>query len=180
MESGKYAYLLTLISEGDREAFKMLFEEFYPKTKVFLENLIKDEMASEDIAQDIFMKLWTLRGGLPEIKSFNLYIYRVVRNAALNWLRSRYPSVSLSSVTLSDGHDTEEEYYKKEKELLVRIAVAQMPFQRQRIFKMSRYQGFTNDEIAVKLNIARKTVENHLTQALRDIRAVLSVLTFFL
>ena len=64
----------------------------------------------------------------------------------------------------------------KELELLITIAVERMPPQRQRIYKMSREQGMSNDEIAASLCINKRTVENHLTQALADIRKLLSLI----
>ena len=78
--------LLENIAAGDNEAFKTLFDMFFPKVKVFLVKFLKDDKAAEDIAQDIFVKIWTFGPTLPEIKSFNTYIYRMTRNAALNYL----------------------------------------------------------------------------------------------
>ena len=88
--------LLENIAAGDNEAFKTLFDMFFPKVKVFLVKFLKDDKAAEDIAQDIFVKIWTFGPMLPEIKSFNTYIYRMTRNAALNYLRDRKDSVDLS------------------------------------------------------------------------------------
>ena len=173
--------ILCDIASGDTEAFKTLFEMFYPKVKVFLVKLLKDDKASEDIAQDIFVKLWSMGPSLPEISSFNAYLYRMTKNAALNYLRDRKPSVDISELLIMCDGDIEQEYYRKEKELLVRLAVEQMPSQRKRIFTMSRYQGKTNDEIAKALGLSKHTVENHLTLALKELREiVVAFMLFFL
>lgn len=173
--------ILCDIASGDTEAFKTLFEMFYPKVKVFLVKLLKDDKASEDIAQDIFVKLWSMGPSLPEISSFNAYLYRMTKNAALNYLRDRKPSVDISELLIMCDGDIEQEYYRKEKELLVRLAVEQMPSQRKRIFTMSRYQGKTNDEIAKTLGLSKHTVENHLTLALKELREiVVAFMLFFL
>lgn len=173
--------LLENIAAGDNEAFKTLFDMFFPKVKVFLVKFLKDDKAAEDIAQDIFVKIWTFGPTLPEIKSFNTYIYRMTRNAALNYLRDRKDSVDLSDLSVIDDTDIEQEYYTKEKELLVRLIVDQMPPQRQRIFKMSRYQGLSNDDIAARLLVSKKTVENHLTIALKELREIMiAFVVFFL
>ena len=173
--------ILCDIAAGDTEAFKTLFEMFYPKVKVFLVKLLKDDKASEDIAQDIFVKLWSMGPSLPEISSFNAYLYRMTKNAALNYLRDRKPSVDISELLIMCDGDIEQEYYRKEKELLVRLAVEQMPSQRKRIFTMSRYQGKTNDEIAKTLGLSKHTVENHLTLALKELREiVVAFMLFFL
>ena len=171
--------ILCDIAAGDTEAFKTLFEMFYPKVKVFLVKLLKDDKASEDIAQDIFVKLWSMGPSLPEISSFNAYLYRMTKNAAINYLRDRKPSVDISELLIICDGDIEQEYYRKEKELLVRLAVEQMPSQRKRIFTMSRYQGMTNDEIAKSLGLSKHTVENHLTLALKELREIMVAFVLF-
>lgn len=171
--------ILCDIAAGDTEAFKTLFEMFYPKVKVFLVKLLKDDKASEDIAQDIFVKLWSMGPSLPEISSFNAYLYRMTKNAAINYLRDRKPSVDISELLIMCDGDIEQEYYRKEKELLVRLAVEQMPSQRKRIFTMSRYQGMTNDEIAKSLGLSKHTVENHLTLALKELREIVVAFVLF-
>lgn len=171
--------ILSDIAAGDTEAFKTLFEMFYPKVKVFLVKLLKDDKASEDIAQDIFVKLWSMGPSLPEISSFNAYLYRMTKNAAINYLRDRKPSVDISELLIMCDGDIEQEYYRKEKELLIRLAVEQMPSQRKRIFTMSRYQGMTNDEIAKSLGLSKHTVENHLTLALKELREIVVAFVLF-
>lgn len=171
--------LLKDIAAGDRDAFRILFDMFFPKVKVFLVKFIKDEKAAEDLAQDIFVKIWTFGSGLPEIRSFNTYLYRMTRNAALNWLRARRTPVSLEGITILDDADIEQEYYRKEKELLVRLVVEQMPPQRRKIFTMSRMQGLSNDEIASRLNLSKKTVENHISLALKELREVMVAFALF-
>ncbi|WP_302800626.1 sigma-70 family RNA polymerase sigma factor [Parabacteroides goldsteinii] len=66
----------------------------------------------------------------------------------------------------------EEDIYAKELSILIDIAIEQMPEQRRRIFKMSRKEGLSNEEISQKLQINKRTVENHVTQALADLREV--------
>ena len=173
--------LLTRIANGDNEAFRTLFEMFFPKVKVFLVKFLKDEVVAEDISQDIFVKIWTHRDVLPDIRSFNTYIYRMTRNAALNHIRGSRKQIDISGMSILDDKDIEAEYYTKEKELLIRLTVEQMPPQRQRIFKMSREQGLSNDDISRKLGISKKTVENNITLALKELRdVVIAFIIFFL
>lgn len=173
--------LLSRIAAGDNEAFKTLFEMFYPKVKIFLVKFLKEENTAEDISQDIFVKIWTYREALPDIRSFNTYLYRMTRNAALNHLRGNHSKIDISKMSVLDDKDIEAEYQTKEKELLIRLTVEHMPPQRQRIFKMSREQGLSNDDIALKLGISKKTVENNITLALKDLRdVILAFLVFFL
>lgn len=171
--------ILRDIAAGDSEAFKTLFEMFFPKVKVFLVKFLKDDKAAEDIAQDIFVKIWSLRQALPEIKSFNTYLYRMTRNAALNYLRDKKVTLEISEISIRDDKDIEQEYYRKEKELLMQLVVDQMPAQRRKVFTMSRYMGMTNDQIAKSLGISKHTVENHLSLALKELRGVVVAFALF-
>lgn len=171
--------ILHEIASGDNEAFKTLFEMFFPKVKVFLVKFLKDDKAAEDIAQDIFVKIWSMRQALPEIRSFNTYLYRMTRNAALNYLRDKKVALEISELSIQDDKDIEQEYYRKEKELLIRLVVDQMPPQRRKVFTMSRYMGMTNDQIAKSLGISKHTVENHLSLSLRELRDLLVAFALF-
>ena len=167
------------LSEGDQGAFRIVFEHYYPRVHEFIRRIVKSETIAEDIAQDIFVKLWSMGPSLPEISSFNAYLYRMTKNAAINYLRDRKPSVDISELLIICDGDIEQEYYRKEKELLVRLAVEQMPSQRKRIFTMSRYQGMTNDEIAKSLGLSKHTVENHLSLALKELREIVVAFVLF-
>ena len=171
--------ILHEIASGDNEAFKTLFEIFFPKVKVFLVKFLKDDKAAEDIAQDIFVKIWSMRQALPEIKSFNTYLYRMTRNAALNYLRDKKVALEISEISVQDDKDIEQEYYRKEKELLIRLVVDQMPPQRKKVFTMSRYMGMTNDQIAKALGISKHTVENHLSLSLKELRDLMVAFVLF-
>ena len=165
--------LLESIAAGDTEAFATLFRRWYPKVKVFLVRFINDEKIAEDLAQDIFVRIWTFGPALNEIKSFDTYLYKMTRNAALNYLRDRKVGLNVMDLSLMDDADTEGIYYKQEKILVMRMLVEKMPTQRQKVFKMSRQNGLSNDQIAEILGISKKTVENHLTDALRTLRQAL-------
>ena len=103
----------------------------------------------------------------------------MTRNAALNYFRGKRIMVEISELSILDDTDVEQEYYCKEKELLIRLVVGQMPAQRRKIFTMSRYQGKTNDEIAESLGVSKHTVENNLSIALKDLREVMLAFALF-
>lgn len=167
--------LLECIASGDGEAYRLLFRRWYPKVKVFLARFLGDDNVAEDLAQDIFVRIWTFGPALTEIRDFDSYIFKMTRNTALNYVRDRKIGQEITSVTIMDDLDIEDVYSVKEKELIIRLQVEQMPPQRQRVFKMSRQQGLSNEKIAEILGVSKRTVENHLTDALRSLREVLAV-----
>ena len=165
--------------------FKKFFDLNFPKVKTFAWQLLKSEEDAEDIAQDIFAKLWTN----PEIwenqETWNSYIYTMVRNHIYNFLkhksiRQTYQEQCTKEEPAISETDIHDQLYAKESELLIKLTIANMPEQRRKIFRMSRTQEKSNQEIADELDISIRTVERHIYLALIDLKKVLLTLFFFL
>ncbi len=179
------AKCLEALGKGDHEAFNILFMSYHSLVKRFLLGFIKDEDEVLDIAQDVFVKVWTHRKLAASAESFKAYLFRMTRNEIYNYYKlnaihedhlEKYRS---QSVLVDDL--LEERILAEELGLLLDIAIDNMPPQRKLIFKMSRKDGLSNEEISLRLNINKRTVENHITQALSDLRKVLKViLPFFI
>ncbi|MDR1499708.1 MAG: RNA polymerase sigma-70 factor [Tannerellaceae bacterium] len=163
------------LGNGDHKAFNALFAAYYPKVRRFLRGFIKEEAAAQDMAQDIFFRIWINRARLAGIASFNAYIFRMARNIVYDYyehnaVRARFERHEQEDSGRLYDDIIEEEIYAHELSLLIDITVGRMPAQRKRIFTMSRSEGMSNDAIAESLKISKRTVENHITQALSDIR----------
>lgn len=172
-------YIKELVA-GNHNAFRSLFMEYFPKVKYFIVHLIKSHVIAEELAQDIFMRIWEGRAQLENIESFNSYVYRMAKNAALNYLRHKYLEESyLTEYKQETVTNIEGDLYAREMELLEKLTVSRMPCKRRTIYEMSRRQGLTNDEIANRLGISKKTVENHLNLALKEIRKTLLLFASF-
>lgn len=165
------------LSEGDSGAFEWLFLHYQPKLIAFFAGFVHDEVA-RDMAQDIFFSLWTNRVKLSAVRSFSSYLYQMARNALFNYydhslVCEKYDAELLFRPLVTN--DTEELLFAQELKGLIDLKVEQMPPQRRQIFRMSRVEGLNNDEIAAHLNISKRTVENHLTAALSDLRRMLKI-----
>ncbi|MCZ2585381.1 RNA polymerase sigma-70 factor [Bacteroides fragilis] len=167
-----------------KKKFEQFFIMTYPKVKAFAWKLLKSEEDAEDIAQDIFAKLWTN----PEIwenqETWNSYIYTMVRNHIYNFLkhksiRQTYQEQYTKEEPAISETDIHDQLYAKESELLIKLTIANMPEQRRKIFRMSRTQEKSNQEIADELDISIRTVERHIYLALIDLKKVLLTLFFF-
>ena len=167
-----------------KKKFEQFFIMTYPKVKAFAWKLLKSEEDAEDIAQDIFAKLWTN----PEIwenqETWNSYIYTMVRNHIYNFLkhksiRQTYQEQCTKEEPAISETDIHDQLYAKESELLIKLTIANMPEQRRKIFRMSRTQEKSNQEIADELDISIRTVERHIYLALIDLKKVLLTLFFF-
>ena len=172
--------LLKELSEGSRTAFDWLFIRYQPKVVAFLKACTGDEEQARDIAQDIFFNIWKDRAKLSEVRSFEGYLFQMARFSVYNYydhldVVKKYVE---EGTTRSEVTDAGPEEKLKERQIRARIAetVRSMPQRRREIFVMSRWGGYSNDEIAERLNISKRTVENHLTAAQSVLRRTLKYL----
>ncbi len=173
--------ILKRISLGDENAFRELFRYYYPRAEVFLGKVIYSREDVRDIAQNVFIRVWLMRAVLPEINSFGAYLYRMCRNAAVDYMRSRGVSVPLPDDFDVVSDSTADQFADaRETEMRISRSVASLPGKRRKIFIMSRVEGLSNAEIAARLNISPKTVENQITLALRQLRTIVSAISFLL
>ncbi|WP_302609911.1 RNA polymerase sigma-70 factor [uncultured Bacteroides sp.] len=173
--------LLEAISKGDEKAFKVLFLYYYPRVKGFIGGLLQSSEEVEDISQDIFLMLWNHRSSFVAINNFKSYLFRICKNAVYrhiertllfkNYLQKQTENMA----SIPECNETDDNIQLQELELLIAITVEKMPPQRKKIYKMSRESGMSNDEIAHTLGLNKRTIENHLSQALTDLRKVLSI-----
>lgn len=167
------------LGNGSHKAFDTLFLQYHPKVIQFLNGFVKDEETACDMAQEIFFKIWTNRSTISKVGSFKNYLFRMARNMVYDYfdhslVKERY-SQKQQETYIPYTDIIEEELYAQELSLLIDIAIEKMPAQRKRIFRMSRQEGLSNEEIARELDINKRTVENHITQALSDIRKIIVV-----
>lgn len=169
---------MTYIEEQERiRKFEQFFIITFPKVKAFAWKLLKSEDDAEDIAQDVFVKLWSS----PEIweneTTWNGYIFAMVRNQIFNFLKHKsvefnYQEQQIEADPPLYEADIHDQLYAKEIELLVKLTVNNMPEQRKNVFLMSRQKGLSNAEIAEKLGLSIRTVERHLYLALSDLKKI--------
>lgn len=180
-----YIYLNKLAS-GDHNAFESLFMEYFPKIKFFINRLVKEDMVAEELAQDVFTAVWENRANLSKVNMLNAYIYKIAKNTAFQYLNRRYleETYKLNYKPETITTSFEGDLYAEEIGLLISLAIQKMPAQRRKIFQMSRKEHLSNEEIANRLNLSPKTVENHMTLALKYLKKILKLsnisLLFFL
>jgi RNA polymerase sigma-70 factor (ECF subfamily) len=172
--SNEEFFILQKMIQGDEDAFKYFFDTYYDDLCNFVNSYLRDETLSEDIVQNIFIYLWEKRGSLPLNCSVKSYLYSASKNKSLNYLRNRknqnrivgelVPRAELAS----DAADQFLEFEELKK--IICEAINRLPAQCKTIYQLSRNGGLTNREIAEKLEISIKTVENQITIAIRKIK----------
>lgn len=151
-------------------------------------NFLKEQEASEEIVQEVFYQLWIKRDETEIKTAISSYLYRAVRNRCINLIkhleiRENYKQYNSQEIEKADAEFTDS-LTVNELDSKIRRAIDNMPIQRKKIFLMSRYDEMTYKEIAEKMGLSKKTIENQMGKALQYLRDELKdylplVLIFF-
>lgn len=155
-------------------AFEQLFKEQFKALHAYSYSMLRDEDAAEEIVQNMFMKLWEKRELLTIQTSVKAYLYRCVHNDSLNVIKHEKTKINYQNSAMYVMQDKFEKATEKLelKELEERISQAlnDLPQQCRTIFQMSRFEELKYKEIADKLGLSIKTVENQMGKALKIMR----------
>ncbi|HVM89359.1 MAG TPA: RNA polymerase sigma-70 factor [Puia sp.] len=164
--------------DNDETAFREFYRENVFKLFQFAFAFVRDKELSEEIVNDVFLKLWHKRGRIDEIKNINVYLYVSVKNTAFNYVRKKDFKKSINIDDLSADHfymspDQEEALITDELKKLIEQSINQLPPKCKIIFKMVKEDGLSADEVADILGISYKTVTTQLSIALKKLALVL-------
>ncbi|WP_456427474.1 RNA polymerase sigma-70 factor [Rhodocaloribacter sp.] len=162
------------LRRSDREAYASVFDATYDALFRFAWYITHDREACYDILQDVFAKLWHVRETIDPDRSLKALLYQMVRNYALNHERQkkRHATASLDAMPVepSEHQLVEENLDADALNDQVRQWIAEMPERRRLAFELSRFEGLSHEEIAARMNLAPKTVNNHIVLALQHLR----------
>ncbi|WP_377114439.1 RNA polymerase sigma-70 factor [Mucilaginibacter litoreus] len=168
------AELLKLLRNDDRMAFEVLYNKYSSKIYYAAYNLFRDKDVCEDLVQELFIDLWAKRNQL-NINSVEWYLKVAIKNRVLMYIRTKKATLDLSAIAmLTEKYTTDSKVMQKDISGLLDENVRQLPDRCREIFTLSRKEYLSNKEIASKLNISIKTVENQITIALRYLRTGLN------
>lgn len=165
--------LLLLIEQENKEVFTDFYSYNFRKLILVADRYVKDISVAEEIVQDIFMKIWEEKELLEEIQSIKAYLYRSVVNSSINYI-NRQKNLERHHLHIAEqltDEDIDADDLKNELIVLLYKEIEHLPEKCQIVFKMSRIEGFKYRDIATKLNVSERTVENHMGNALRILRS---------
>jgi RNA polymerase sigma-70 factor (ECF subfamily) len=171
------------IRNDDHAAFRSLFDTYYASLCHYASHFLNDDSLSEEVVQELFVKLWEKRKMLDVETSVKHYLFRAVRNGCLNQIQhdkvKQLHGKKLKEALMSE--DPAEEYMITP-EMILRLeeGIELLPVKRREIFRLSREYGLKYREIAEKLNISVKTVEAQMGLALKALRQKIKVLIIFM
>ena len=163
--------LLLKVAGGSESAFRQLFDQYHHQLGRYIFRITQSQELTEEIVQDIFLKVWLNRAALAQIQSFKAYLFVASKNQALNHLRNIAREQMLKNQwkeetanAISTEHVSQDLYYQ-----LLDEAINKLPPQQQKVYLLSRHQRLKYDEIAAELNLSRETVKSYLKLATTSI-----------
>lgn len=164
------------IREGDRIAFNKVFDEYYQKLYQYIYRYTGSAYYAEETVQLAFIKLWERREGLSDQYSVSTQLFRIARSILVDLLRKeRVRTTQELSDTFISNILQEEHYIQKEELGNVFAAIDELPDQCQQVFRLSRFNQLSHSEISAQLSISPKTIETHITKALKYLRKSLTL-----
>jgi len=174
--------ILDRLKAGDRKAMKELFHQHYKVVCSSIYRYVRNKETVEDIAQEVFIKLWQKKNQLNITGAIGPYIRRMAINEAISHLRkSKHYMEDIETADAEKGAtEVEEKYLYKELNNNITDAINTLPPKCRAVFQLSRFEQLSYKEIAERLEISVKTVENQMGKALkvmrRELRSYLGVL----
>jgi len=165
------------VSEGDERAFQHLFTRYYPRMISFAGMMVKSPFAAEEIVQEVFIRLWEQREVLAEVKSPENFVFIVIRNHTFNYLRAAANEQNrreqLWEALQQRAADETITLEMQEADQFFEKILAKLSPQQQKIFRMSREEGFSHQQIADELQLSKDTVKKHIANSLKVFKSYL-------
>lgn len=170
---------ISRLKAGDMAAFDQIYRHYAQKLFQFSLSLLKNRADAEEIVQETFLKLWANRQKIDLYASFQSYLFTIAYNSMMSVLRKRASQQKyvdyIKSLNLIEREDSVvkkvefEEFNDR-----VQSIIEQLPPRQREVFRLSREQGLSYQEIAQQLGLSVNTIENHMVRALKFIKSKLA------
>ncbi|SDF19231.1 RNA polymerase sigma-70 factor, ECF subfamily [Pricia antarctica] len=173
IELKTYNLVFAKVKNSNRKAFQKLFDLYWQQMFIAAKSVVLDEDVAKDIVQDIWLNIWQGRNSL-DIQNFEGYMFKSVHYGCFKYLRdNNFTSThtqAINPLQFSVAADIESRYDLEDTQLVIETTLQAMPSRCQEIFRLSRFDDTSNDEIALKLGVSKRSVENQISLALKSIR----------
>lgn len=162
-------FLIEKLKKGDSKAFSYLMDRYYRILCVYANSLTNDNTKSEDIVQNIFVKIWLNRKKINSSIKIKNYLYKSVYNEFIDQYRKNKPLVYLEKKHIKAINQIVDEKDGLLENLILKLnsEIEKLPKKCKNIFILNKKDGLTHAEIADYMNISVKTVEGHMTRAFK-------------
>ena len=162
--------VLLQVAQGDEQAFRLLFGAYHQPLALHVYRLTESAELTEEIVQDVFLKIWMSREALSQVQQFSAYLFVVSKNHTLNALRTIARErvrqrAWAQEIQAADTADDKQGYYYS----LIDKAIQQLPPQQQKVYLLSRHERLKHREIALRMGISPETVKKYMQLAIASI-----------
>lgn len=162
------------LSEGSIAAYERLFSNYWPRVYTLVKMLVKSDVQAEDLTQEIFIKLWNRKSDLQQVNNMEAYLYKIARNASLDFLKKRVLVTEnlehLIGFLKDDALGPEQRLVYKDLQSYLDEGINALPTKIRQVFLLSRYQDKSHEEIAQELGISIHSSKAYVVRALQALR----------
>ena len=166
--------LLSLLKQGNEQAFEKIYKLYSSRLFGNVFRMVKSETTTQEILQDVFIKIWNNRDSIDLEKSFRSYLFRIAENKVYDFFRKasrdKKIQVQLFAVATEEYEHIETMIHRKENALLLQKAIDSLSPQRQQIFRLIKLDNKSYEEVSRQLGISVSTISDHIVKANKAIR----------
>ncbi len=170
--------LLQNLKCGDKKSFEVIYQHYADKVFFVAKSFHINNEDAKEIVQDVFLKVWEKRADIKEGQSFKAYLITIAKNMLLNKLKKKTHEATFKHYLkkFSDNFENTTENYiiYSDLESYANGFIESMPNKRKQILLLKREKGLSNKEIAMQLNISKRTVDNNLYKANKALKELIS------
>lgn len=176
--------LLELISKDDQQAFAAFISRHWKNIFGHALVWLKSPEQAEEMAQDVFVKLWKSRQQISDVRNIESYLFIIARNTMISKIRDKLRDPDFINQQENEEQSSRPDRMLENKETFTILmdGIGLLPAKRQQVFKMSRFEGLRNAEIAERLGMNKDTVKQYLAKAVAFLKAYLKerIATFWI
>ncbi|MEL4309039.1 RNA polymerase sigma factor [Joostella sp. CR20] len=174
-------FLFKSLQKQDENALKKLYDQYWKKMYVYALKVLNDQQLCEDIIQEIFISLWE-KAASVKINNIESYLFKALKYKIVNALRDqKYVYINEEHLNLIPSENNVKNILEyKDLESQLNETINDLPEKCRNVFYLSRMENYSNVEIAKELNISIRTVETHISKALKHLRLHVSYIWIFL
>lgn len=177
--------LMDFIRDSDEKAFSMLYDRLWEPMYTKAYSLLKSHDEAKDVIQEIWISVWERREVI-ENNNIEGFLFNALRFKVFNQFRNSKNKLPLITEFLevynvhNASNSTDDLMSFNETQALLNASITKLPHKCREVFELSRFHGFKNSEIAAQMNISQRTVETHVSNALKVLKKNLTFLLFTL
>jgi len=170
--------LITAVAERDSDAFEQLVRKYERRVFGTIHRYIGNDIAVEDIAQDVFLQIWRKANQFKGKSSFSTWLYRIVANKCLNYREKRAirQTLPLNDAIPENKPGIEQNYEKTSEAAVIRTAIDELPKRQRMALVLSQFDGYSYKEISEIMNLSSSSVESLIYRGRKNLKKELTPL----